>query len=79
MLVTTGVNRLVSADPGLAQNVLTRRMAFLHPDISTQAMGFAGGNVITVRFILRLYRLDMGFTDVLSRRREIRGRDSGEL
>lgn len=48
ILVTTGQNRLVSADPVLAQHILVKRNAFVHPEVTTQAMGFLGANIVTV-------------------------------
>jgi hypothetical protein len=48
VLVTTGKNRLVCADPAMARTILARRRDFNHPEITTQAMGFLGSNLVTV-------------------------------
>lgn len=48
MVVTTGHNRLVCADPGMAHSILARRKDFLHPDISLKTMGLLGPNLVTV-------------------------------
>ncbi|KAK7967585.1 uncharacterized protein PG986_001862 [Apiospora aurea] len=47
VLVTTGLNRLICADPSMADAVLARRRDFLHPDITIKAMGLLGPNVVT--------------------------------
>ncbi|KAK8093214.1 uncharacterized protein PG998_014615 [Apiospora kogelbergensis] len=47
VLVTTGLNQLICADPSMADAVLARRRDFLHPDITIKAMGLLGPNVVT--------------------------------
>ncbi|KAJ4005759.1 hypothetical protein NW752_011087 [Fusarium irregulare] len=47
MVVTTGHNRLVCADPDMAHSILARRKDFLHPDISLKTMGLLGPNLVT--------------------------------
>ncbi|KAJ4123007.1 hypothetical protein NW768_009999 [Fusarium equiseti] len=47
MVATTGDNRLVCADPGMAHSILARRKDFLHPEISLKTMGLLGPNLVT--------------------------------
>ncbi|KAL8319197.1 hypothetical protein RB597_006130 [Gaeumannomyces tritici] len=47
VVVTTGLNRLVCADPAMAHAILARRKDFVHPDINLKTMGFLGSNIIT--------------------------------
>ncbi|RFN52109.1 cytochrome p450 [Fusarium flagelliforme] len=47
MVVTTGHNRLVCANPSMAHSILARRKDFLHPDISLKTMGLLGPNLVT--------------------------------
>jgi cytochrome P450 len=47
IIVTTGHNRLICADPGMAHNILARRKDFLHPAITLKTMGMLGPNLIT--------------------------------
>ncbi|KAI6350833.1 hypothetical protein MCOR25_010348 [Pyricularia grisea] len=47
VIVTSGINRLVSSDPALCSNFMTRRREFVHTDISTRVMGMHGPNIIT--------------------------------
>ncbi|KAL8366308.1 hypothetical protein RB595_004870 [Gaeumannomyces hyphopodioides] len=47
VVVTTGLNRLVCADPAMAHTILARRKDFVHPDINLKTMGFLGSNIIT--------------------------------
>lgn len=49
VVVTTGLNRLVCADPAMAHTILARRKDFVHPDINLKTMGFLGNNIITAR------------------------------
>ncbi|KZL86133.1 hypothetical protein CI238_09125 [Colletotrichum incanum] len=48
MLVTTGLNLLVTADPAVAQTVLTKRKEFIQSLISNKVLGFLGANILTV-------------------------------
>ncbi|KAK8104428.1 uncharacterized protein PG998_011461 [Apiospora kogelbergensis] len=47
VLVTTGLNRLISADPVMAAAILARRRDFVHPDVTTNTMGLLGPNIVT--------------------------------
>ncbi|TLD09466.1 hypothetical protein PspLS_12014 [Pyricularia sp. CBS 133598] len=47
VIVTTGINRLVSSDPTLSLTFMTRRRDFVHTDSSTQVMGMHGPNIIS--------------------------------
>ncbi|KAK6858956.1 hypothetical protein PG995_004809 [Apiospora arundinis] len=47
VLVTTGLNRLISADPVMTGNILARRRDFVHPDVTTNTMGLLGPNLVT--------------------------------
>ncbi|KAF9774948.1 hypothetical protein IL306_006987 [Fusarium sp. DS 682] len=47
VIVTTGHNRLICADPAMAHSILARRKDFLHPDISLKTMGLLGPNLVT--------------------------------
>lgn len=49
VVVTTGLNRLICADPAVGQTILARRKEFVPLDINIQAMGILGSNIITVR------------------------------
>jgi hypothetical protein len=48
LFVTTGLNRPVRADPSMARTIMSRRKDFVHPNITTQAMGLLGANIVTV-------------------------------
>lgn len=48
MLVTTGQNLFVTADPAVAQTILTRRKEFIQSPISNKVLGFLGANILTV-------------------------------
>lgn len=48
IIVSPGVNRLICAEPAVGQTILARRKDFVHQDVSLQAMGFLGKNIITV-------------------------------
>ncbi|KAK1528222.1 hypothetical protein CPAR01_12780 [Colletotrichum paranaense] len=47
MLVTTGLNQLICADPTMAHAILNGRREFVQPDIVCKAMGFLGSNILT--------------------------------
>ncbi|GKT51938.1 putative cytosine deaminase [Colletotrichum spaethianum] len=47
MIVTTGLNQLVCADPAMAQAILAKRKEFILADISIKIMSFLGMNVLT--------------------------------
>ncbi|GKU08367.1 unnamed protein product [Fusarium langsethiae] len=49
VVVTTGLNRLISADPVMAGTILARRQGFVHPDVTTNTMGLLGPNLVTSR------------------------------
>ncbi|KAH3947634.1 hypothetical protein HBH53_112200 [Parastagonospora nodorum] len=49
IMVTTGHNRLVCADPAMSQSVLARRKDFHHPELSKKTMGVLGPNLVTSR------------------------------
>lgn len=49
MLVTTGLNQLICADPTMAHAILNGRREFVQPDIVCKVMGFLGSNILTVR------------------------------
>jgi hypothetical protein len=49
IMVTTGHNRLISADPAMSHTILVRRKDFLHPVITVKTMGMLGPNLVTVR------------------------------
>jgi hypothetical protein len=55
LFVTTGLNRLVCADPSIARTIMSRRKDFVHLDITTKAMRLLGANIVTVKsdFIFR--------------------------
>jgi hypothetical protein len=55
IFVTTGLNRLVCADPSMAHAIMTRRKDFVHPEITSKAMGFLGANIVTVSQRLYLF------------------------
>ena len=48
ILVTTGINRLICADPAMAQAIMTRRKDFIPPETTIKAMSFLGANIVTV-------------------------------
>ena len=48
IFVTTGLNRLICADPAMANHIMARRRDYVHPETTTQAMGFLGANIVTV-------------------------------
>ncbi|KAK1634217.1 hypothetical protein BDP81DRAFT_432382 [Colletotrichum phormii] len=48
MLVTTGLNQLICADPTMAHAILNGRREFVQPDIVCKVMGFLGSNILTV-------------------------------
>lgn len=48
VVVTTRLNRLICADPSMAHTIMSRRRDFVHPDITTETMGFLGPNIVTV-------------------------------
>ncbi|WYZ37721.1 hypothetical protein EsH8_II_001227 [Colletotrichum jinshuiense] len=48
MLVTTGQNLFITADPAVAQTILTRRKEFIQSPISNKVLGFLGANILTV-------------------------------
>jgi hypothetical protein len=48
IIVTTGLNQLICADPTMAHAILGRRKDFVHPKMTTEAMGFLGKNILTV-------------------------------
>jgi len=48
IMVTTGHNRLVCADPAMSHSVLARRKDFLHPELTLKTMGMLGPNLVTV-------------------------------
>ncbi|KAK1984493.1 cytochrome P450 [Colletotrichum cereale] len=47
VIVTTGENELICADPAMAQVILAKRNDFVQGEILKRIMGFAGGNVQT--------------------------------
>ncbi|KXH35359.1 hypothetical protein CSIM01_08934 [Colletotrichum simmondsii] len=47
MLVTTGLNQLICADPAMAHAILNGRREFVQPDIVCKVMGFLGSNILT--------------------------------
>ncbi|KAJ3943626.1 uncharacterized protein N0V96_006555 [Colletotrichum fioriniae] len=47
MLVTTGLNQLICADPTMAHAILNGRREFVQPDIVCKVMGFLGSNILT--------------------------------
>ncbi|KAH7018085.1 cytochrome P450 [Microdochium trichocladiopsis] len=47
VIVTTALNRLVTADPVMATAIMQRRRDFVHPKVTTQVMGLLGHNLIT--------------------------------
>ncbi|OAL04694.1 cytochrome P450 [Phaeosphaeriaceae sp. SRC1lsM3a] len=49
VLVTTGLNRLICADPDMAHHIMAKRRDFVHPETTTQAMGFLGANIVTAK------------------------------
>ncbi|KAH7406696.1 cytochrome P450 [Phaeosphaeria sp. MPI-PUGE-AT-0046c] len=49
IFVTTGLNRLICADPGMAHHIMAKRRDFVHPEATTQAMGFLGANIVTAK------------------------------
>ncbi|KAE8834074.1 hypothetical protein PTNB73_09924 [Pyrenophora teres f. teres] len=49
IFVTTGLNRLVCADPYMAHAIMMKRKDFVHTEITYKAMGFLGANIITAK------------------------------
>ncbi|KXJ86031.1 cytochrome P450, partial [Microdochium bolleyi] len=47
VIVTTSLNRFVTADPATANAILARRRDFVHPDVTTSVMGLLGHNLVT--------------------------------
>ncbi|KXH51828.1 hypothetical protein CSAL01_06287 [Colletotrichum salicis] len=47
MLVTTGLNQLICADPTMAHAILNGRREFVQPDIVCKVMGFLASNILT--------------------------------
>ncbi|KAH7012545.1 cytochrome P450 [Microdochium trichocladiopsis] len=47
VIVTTSLNRFVTADPAMANAILARRRDFVHPDVTTSVMGLLGHNLVT--------------------------------
>ncbi|GJC96777.1 MFS multidrug transporter [Colletotrichum higginsianum] len=47
VVVTTGLNQLMCADPAMAHAILARRREFVQPAISIKVMSFLGMNILT--------------------------------
>ncbi|WQF83646.1 Putative cytochrome P450 [Colletotrichum destructivum] len=47
VVVTTGLNQLICADPAMAHAILARRREFVQPAISIKVMSFLGMNILT--------------------------------
>ncbi|OLN86258.1 putative cytochrome P450 CYP13A3 [Colletotrichum chlorophyti] len=47
MIVSPGMNQLITADPAVAHAVAMRRKDFLQTPISAKVMGFLGANIVT--------------------------------
>jgi hypothetical protein len=56
IIVTTGLNQLICADPTMAHAILGRRKDFVHPKMTTEAMGFLGKNILTVSSFISLHK-----------------------
>jgi hypothetical protein len=48
IFVTTGLNRLICADPAMVHHIMAKRRDFVHPETTAQVMGFLGPNIVTV-------------------------------